>query len=768
MQGDNSAVIIKISKNKIRLIIKIAVSLFLVSVIVCSLYTIRQNDIELAKLEKMPVDEYYMELPEVDYGEYGFKIISENKKLSLLANIPTGEIALKDNKTGKIWYSNPQDRKEDQLAVMATRSSSQLLVQFIDMESSNEFTVDSYLGCVLKGGLDYELKENGIKFIYRFPNHGMVLPVEYTLFEDCFEAKILMDEVEEQNSDAYKIINISVLPFFSAGGVKDDGYIFIPDGSGALINYNNGKINCNEYSEMIYGNDITISNEKSNDITQKIRLPVFGNKTNSQGFLGIVTSGEASGVINAAVSGVTTGYNQVYASVNYREIFITRIDRHGSERQLKQYGNCNLEGTDFAVKYYPLEDEKANYSGMAACYRDYLKNTGVLDEKINTTAGLALEIYGAVITKKNVIGVEKDIVTSLTDYSDMYKLCSDLHNDGVKNIEILYKGWNKGGLKAPTATSVSYEKELGSKKELLKLLEVANKNGFKLYLDADFSNLYKNGNGFSHVSDAARLFSQDSAKVFEFKYASGEANEDLSRYLIRPILFGELAEKFSNSAKKIGNVNIAETSFGEQLFSDFSKDGTLRYQSKEKITDTLKLMGKNIENLAVTGGNIYAVLSADTIFDVPCESSDFDIVDETVPFYSMVLHGYKQLTTSAVNFSENQQKALLKAIEMGCTPKYTFLNGDTSVLIGTQYSDLFNSKLSNGYATAVEQYKGNYKILEKISGLEIVMHKKIAENIYSTSYEDGTVITVNYGNTAVKIGETEIAAMGYAVESQGG
>ncbi len=755
---------LKKHKGKILVSVKIAVSLVIVLSILISLVKIRQNDKRLAAEESKPQEEFSMELPDTDLGEEGFKIAASNKKYSLLANIPTGEIAISDNLSGDIWYSNPQDRKEDKSAVMATRSSSQLVVKFTDMESGNDLTVDSYMGSVLRKGLDFKLTKNGIKFIYRYPNHGIVIPIEYTLFEDGFEAKIIADEIEEHDGEEYKIISISLLPFFAAGGVNDSGYMFVPDGSGALISYNNGKTNCAEYSEAIYGSDILITDSKSYEITEKVRMPVFGNKTGNLGFLGIVTSGEASGRINSAISGVTTGYNQIYPSIEYRNVFITEIEKHGSKRQLKQYGCCSLAGTDFTVRYYPLKGDTADYSGMAGCYRNYLKEKGMLSGKQGGKNALALEIYGAIRTEKNIVGVKRDVVTPLSDYGQVYNLCKLLLNDGVTNFELLYKGWNEGGLKAPTAVSVAPEKKLGGKKKLSKLLDFADKNNIRLYLDCDLTGLYKNGNGFSHVSDAAKLLTQDPARLFEFKYASSDVNTEISRYLIKPSLFEKSAEKLSKSAEKFGVKGIADTGFAEALYSDYSKkELSLRYRTQTLTEKALNIFKSKVKNVAVTGGNVYAVSDADAVFDIPTDSSGFDIADKTVPFYSMVLHGYTELATEAVNSSEDPEIARLKAIETGCLPKYTFIYGDTSVLIGTEYSNLFNVQIEDWYETVVANYKRDKELYGRIGGLEIRKHTEIQENVYSTEYEDGTVVLVNYGDKSVNVNGTLISALGYAV-----
>ncbi len=749
--------------KKFGLIIKIAVSSLLVLAIVLGLGLIWRNDVKLAKENDESKEDYYMELPTVDYGEEGFKVVTENEKLALLANIPTGEVALQDKATGKIWYSNPQDREQDTTAVIKTRSHSQVVLKFIEMESGNDLTIDSRLGCVLRRGLDYELTKNGIKFIYRFPIHGVVVPLEYTLKDDCFEAKIITDEIEEYNTEAFMLMDIGVLPFFGAGSVADNGYMFVPDGSGALINYNNGKTNSAEYSAMVYGSDTLVAKNESSS-KASIRMPVFGNKTNDQGFLGIITSGEAEGTIKATVSGIASNYNQVYTSMNYREVFITEMTSNGKLRTLKQYSDCNLDGSDFTVRYYPLTGNDANYSAMANLYRKYLKETGVLSDKTESKSSLAVELYGAIRVKENVLGVQKDVVTPLTNYEQAKGLIEDLYADGVNNFDMLYLGWNSGGMRAAINDSVSPEKVLGGKKTLQELLNTANEKQVNLYLGNDFTNLYRNGNGYSLVADASKLMTQNPAKLFEFRYASQEENTDAYRSLLSPSLISKTVSNYVKSALKYNAVSVAETTFASQLYSDYGKKTySLRYQSQKTVVDSLKQMSEKIDNVAVTDGNLYAIPYVDTVFDVPVNSSGYDMVDESVPFYTMVLHGYVQMTTDSINLSETPKKSMLKAIETGCIPKYTFIFGDPSVLIGTEYSDLFNISVDDWYEKIVDEYKQNADVFSKIGSLEVVSHTMLEKNVYLTEYEDGTKIIVNYNDVAKTVNGVEIEAMGYKI-----
>ena len=65
--------------------------------------------------------------------------------------------------------------------------------------------------------------------------------------------------------------------------------------------------------------------------------------------------------------------------------------------------------------------------------------------------------------------------------------------------------------------------------------------------------------------------------------------------------------------------------------------------------------------MLITGGNAYALPYADQIVNVPMESSHFNIVDETVPFYQMVIHGSIDYAGSPINLHDEQDMPLPSA-----------------------------------------------------------------------------------------------------------
>ena len=88
----------------------------------------------------------------------------------------------------------------------------------------------------------------------------------------------------------------------------------MPDGSGALVRFNNGKSNTAEYSQPIYGSDRLTSPELCDDTPQKAHLPVLGLYKEQQGLLMVTTDGDVFASANAYVSGMKKIYNAAYFS----------------------------------------------------------------------------------------------------------------------------------------------------------------------------------------------------------------------------------------------------------------------------------------------------------------------------------------------------------------------------------------------------------------------------------------------------------------------
>ena len=80
------------------------------------------------------------------------------------------------------------------------------------------------------------------------------MTLEWHLGEDNVEAKLPVSAIEERGGG--KVYRIQLLPYMAAAGSDENGYMVVPNGSGSLIRFNNGKNSAAVYSQYVYDMDL--------------------------------------------------------------------------------------------------------------------------------------------------------------------------------------------------------------------------------------------------------------------------------------------------------------------------------------------------------------------------------------------------------------------------------------------------------------------------------------------------------------------------------
>lgn len=699
--------------------------------------------------------------------------IHENERFVLYANLSSGEAAVEDKTQGYTWYTNPVEKREDTLAGGFHKNAllSVLTVEYSTGQNVN-MTCGGYMSSVAKEGLSYRLEADGsVIFLFDFPNEEFRIPLRYAVEEDRFVAQVLTDAVAEYGTN--QILSIDVLPFFGAGGRDQEGYMLVPDGSGALIYYNNNRLAANTYSKELYGFDDGTNDKNTGPASavpsrqtqaQAQYLPVFGVHQNDLGFLAVITGGDGRAAVKANVAGKYTSFNTVWGSYKYRTVGTVRqIQKDGTDKAVG-VGEKQLETwEDYEISFYFLDRGKSDYGDMASFYRSYLERHEGLERRIigGDQIPLYLDLYGYMIKNKSFLGIPMDRKISLTSVKKVNEMLDALSARGVDSVVIKYNYWMKDSYWSKIPTSAKAEPRVGSRKELQALQRRLEEAGGGLYLSADLLNIYRPGNGVSKVEDFLQSAVNTAQNQYRFLLESTETD---SRYkpwnLLRPASINKFYNLLVDNMQKAGYQNLALDAIGEKCYSELGTGGMGRNQVTEVLRDTVSQAAQTMEELMLTGANGYAAAWAGHILRTPGTSSGYDIEDVSIPFYQMVLHGYVSYSLDAVNLCGSPEEMTLKCMEYGAYPLYSLVGENTDELIGSSMDHLYSADFTNWEGYMASQHAQLNQVLSRVQDSVIIGHEILEAGVRKVSYENGTVLYVNYG-------ESDVTADGFLVRGKG-
>ena len=176
----------------------------------------------------------------VSYREEEGTLSFENDHLSVSLDTATGEFQLTHRPSGKVYRSNPEEKNDPAVkGINRFVMYSQLLVTMLDRATHETSQKVSYTGSVMREGLTVESIEGGVRLAFTFPENEVTVPLDLVLDGPVLSARV--DSAAIQQDGDYLVAGLAVLPYFGSGTAKDDGYLLIPDGSGALVEFGTDK-----------------------------------------------------------------------------------------------------------------------------------------------------------------------------------------------------------------------------------------------------------------------------------------------------------------------------------------------------------------------------------------------------------------------------------------------------------------------------------------------------------------------------------------------
>lgn len=596
--------------------------------------------------------------------------------------------------------------------------------------------------------------------------------VQYILEDGELVVKVPMEKIE-YNPD-YPIVELSVLPYMGAGNSQDKGFVLVPDGMGGIINFNNGKTGQQTYLSEMYGWDYGISRKMVVDESRSA-FPVFAisNETTGGSFVCVSEEGSSYSSVKADVAGKDNGYN--YGRFVYKMI-------HGEDMDISKKSDTTVRSFEESLPKENLTQryifsDKMDYVSMAGDYRDYLmERYPELVKKEDTTVPMAVEMIGAVDNVEHILGYPVTRSQALTTYAEAEQILKQLKGAGVESLSAKYTGWFNTGVNQKTAAKVDLVGRLGSKSDIKSLATYASSTGgLDLFLNAKFMYVMKDKifDGFSINRDAAKFVSREICELYTLDPIVYQTNEEYPLcdlyYLVKPSYTIHNIDSYLSSISSYGVTNIGFEDVGNTLAGDYNpKDRVSREASMNMQVDKLKSLKESGNKVMTTSGNQYAVPYSDYVTDLDIDTRAVNIIDESVPFYQIALHGLVNYSGSAINLSEDQTDMILKSAETGAGLYYTFISKPTSVLQDGEYTQYYACNFTDWKDSAVELYNNFNSKLGDVYNQYIVNHEKLSNGVYKTTYESGKSVVVNYNYADYDYEGTKIPQRDFVTFKSGG
>ena len=519
--------------------------------------------------------------------------------------------------------------------------------------------------------------------------------------------------------DFSSIERIEVDPFGAVADCADDGYLVLPRGDG-----------CNDYALCLF-------RRHKRGFVRDIRecnMPVFGVKAKDRCFL-------------AVVSGMSYDYTLriVLENASYRIFPVFEV-------------NGEQPYEDFKVEYFELCGEDANYSGMARRYRQYkVDKDGLrpLAERMRDSDTLAYSVDSVMIrircgwkpapaAVRHQTAENEPAMHVACDFDRVGDILDELKRQGVEKAEICLVGWNVKGHDGRWPQAFPVCEELGGEEKLRRLISKAQAMGYQMTCHTNSTDQYEIADCFD--PEHTRRNRYGNPVTDPAVWSGGEM------YQLCPKIGYTQAEEI---LPKVAVLGFRGTHYVDVLGVVHPRrcwHKSHPVNSQEAVAYAAKIAGLAKE--------LFGGFSSEGAFDFITPYLDYglyisftpeedELCDKRIPFWQLVYHGYvlSNPYSTTVNPTFKDKRTQLKLIEYGGRPSYYFYSafmgnganwmGAADAVCGTD-DQLLDSvhKIKQGYDAYQNLCDLHTAFMEK--------HEEVSENIFETTYSNGTVVRVDY------------------------
>ncbi len=420
---------------------------------------------------------------------------------------------------------------------------------------------------------------------------------------------------------------------------------------------------------------------------------------------------------------------------------------------------------DLQVTVIRLPDG-SSYSDMARVYRNRKLSEGVKTLKEKAAARPAVEkaLLGPEVRIRNAWKPVPSPVDHQTPeneppvqvactFEKAEHLLHTLKEKGVEDAHICLVGWNIGGHDGRWMQHFPVEEKLGGEEALKKLIATAKELGYQIVGHSNVNDSYT----IAEMWDEGDMIIRADGTVSstDFRWGGGKP------YQVCPTKYEKTVERDYPRMAALGFEGIHYVDVLSILRPDICYSKEHFCNTKTSIECIRKVMTRSRElfgGFASEGAMDYAVEDLD--FALYCGMNLMGetpaICDRRIPFWQLVYHGIVMYNPSSetVNYPVKSKANQLRFLEYGGRPAAyihsKFLSSGNHWM-GVDDITCATEEELQAACDAIAQMYREYMPLQHLQYEFMEKHEKVGENVFETTYSDGTVIRVDYDKETYEV-----------------
>jgi hypothetical protein len=438
---------------------------------------------------------------------------------------------------------------------------------------------------------------------------------------------------------------------------------------------------------------------------------------------------------------------------------------------------------DLAIEFHRLATNRATYADMAKQYRHFQLDRQIvrpLKQRIQENPELAYAASSIVVrvrlgwkpvpspVPEQDAGNEPPMKVAVS-FDRLMRLIEEFKAQGIERAEFCLVGWNMGGHDGRYPQIFPVDPRLGGEAKLREVIAKAQEAGYQIVCHTNYSDAYRASQIGGLWDEDYLLRARDGSVIKGGDWGGGTMYQTCPQCMYERFSRSDFARIRALGFRGLHYIDVYSTVNPRTCYSPrhpLTKEGFAHWTQRIQA-DAQQAFG----GLASEGGFDYAVSHLDyglyTSFYVP-GSPTHRLIDRHVPFWQLVYHGIvlSNPYTATTNYTIKDARTQLKLIEFGGRPMFYFYSRFRDAGSHWMGNEDLTCATDGELVRSVQFIQRGFEEFERIKHLQVEFmesHESVAEDVFQTTFSDGTSIITNYRDTDWEYCGRTVPSMGYAI-----